>query len=83
MAAGVVCGRDERREQFFSAGKIWHVASQERRLLGQRPDFQRQLRDHAQRAQRAGEQFAKVVAGHVFHDPAAPFERHSPAVDGG
>ena len=50
--------------------------------FGQRLDLQRELRDDAQRAERAGEQFAEVVASDVFHDAAAAFERHAAAVDG-
>ena len=48
------------------------VAGQQRRALGHRPDLERDLRDDAQRAQRAGQQFAEIVAGDVLHHAPPP-----------
>ena len=44
------------------------------RLLRQRPQLERHLRDDAERAERADEQLAQVVAGDVLDDAAAGLE---------
>ena len=46
-----------------------------RRLLRNRLQPQRHLRDDAQRPKRSREQLAKVVARHIFDNPPAAFER--------
>ena len=48
------------------------------RLFGNRLQPQCHLRDDAERAERAGEQLAKVVAGDVLDDAAAAFELAAP-----
>ena len=76
IAAGVVAEVDQARQQSFGRSPVaQRRRPTDRRALGQRLDLERHLRDHAQRAERAGQQFAKVVAGHVLDDAAAALER--------
>ena len=84
-----VVDRDGRRREVAPAGRAacsavarsGHAATTVAECFRQRFHFERQLRDDAERAERAGEQFAEVVAGDVFHHAAAAFERHAAAVD--
>ena len=59
-----------------------HAATTVADASGQRLHLERELRDDAERAERAGEQLAEIVAGDVLHDAAAAFERDAAAVDG-
>ena len=72
----------ESLENGLGDAKIGAVGDDRGRTFWQWLDLERELRDDAQRAERAGEQFAEVVAGDVFHDAAAAFERDAAAVDG-
>ena len=86
MAAGVTA-EVTRPASSFSAGdqspaQSWQPAGDDRRVGRAGLGSQRDLGDHAQRAQRAGEQFAKIVTGDIFDHPAAAFERQAAAVDG-
>src|SRR5438876_12317916 len=73
---------DERRQRSLGYGAVYQRASDERRLLRNRLQPQRDLRDHAERAERAGEELTEVVAGDVLDNPAATFERLTAAIDG-
>ena len=53
---------------------------EERLAVGQRPHLEGRLDDHAQRAERAGEELRQIVAGDVLHHPAAA--AHERAVGG-
>ena len=69
-------------EQNFGGGDIGTRGDDRGRAFRQRFHFERELRDDAERAERAGEQLAEVVAGDVLHDAAAAFERDAAAIDG-
>ena len=64
----------ERRAERLDVG---HRDPDERRGLGARADLQGQLRDDAERAQRAGQEPGEVVAGDVLDDPAAPLDERA------
>ena len=73
---------DEPLENGFGDGEVVARGDDRGGSLRQRLHFERELRDDAERAERAGEQFAEIVAGDVFHDAAAAFERDAAAIDG-
>ena len=81
IAEGVTAGRPTPRATLGLVENL-HPANGQNRPIRQRLEFQRHLRDDAQGAQRAGEQFAEIVTGDIFHDAAAGFERHAAAIDG-